>query len=276
MNTPNSFTVDIDGLMVEINCTGSTFAHGNNEVLVNPDTDILFHQDWYKQGYKTYEFLPRNRMDKVIEFTTEVIRKIVDSQGIKTENFTLAKYHHYVTDFDTHLRVVKRTRDLFPEDFNFDIQSVYKEVEDSIGIELSDFSPHLKKQIHLIVRINRPKSTDFNPPHKDVYGSPIKNFLNAWIPLVGVNENSSLPLVPSSHLLNENQVYRTFKGGIISGNQYRVVSVSKWNDSNHMTRPEVKVGEVLIFTPHLIHGCAFNNQEDTTRVSLELRLFKKQ
>ena len=81
--------------------------------------------------------------------------------------------------------------------------------------------------MHIIVRINRPKSSDFNPPHKDIYEEVDKNnyippFINLWIPVAGVTMKSSLPMVPGSHILNENEILRTFDGSVVDGNPYRV------------------------------------------------------
>jgi ectoine hydroxylase-related dioxygenase (phytanoyl-CoA dioxygenase family) len=37
----------------------------------------------------------------------------------------------------------------------------------------------------------------------------------------------------------------------------------------------IDYGEVLIFSSHLVHGLAINEESDTTRVALEFRLYKK-
>ena len=43
-----------------------------------------------------------------------------------------------------------------------------------------------------------------------------------------------------------------------------------------MTRPDPNPDEVLVFSPYLIHGGAVNLNEDMTRVSLEMRLWRRQ
>lgn len=90
-----------------------------------------------------------------------------------------------------------------------------------------------------------------------------------------MNSKSSLPLVPGSHLLQEDKVLRTFVGGVIGGSQYRVRNVVRWDGRNDLYRAKIRNGELLVFTSHLVHGCAFNNQDEETRVALEFRLFKK-
>ena len=43
-----------------------------------------------------------------------------------------------------------------------------------------------------------------------------------------------------------------------------------------LVRPNPGPNEVLVFSPYLIHGGAFNQQTDTTRVSLEMRFWRVQ
>jgi ectoine hydroxylase-related dioxygenase (phytanoyl-CoA dioxygenase family) len=60
----------------------------------------------------------------------------------------------------------------------------------------------------------------------------------------------------------------------MEGNQYRVRMIKSWDGKNDLVRSKVKYGQVLIFTPHLVHGLATNEEQDKTRVALEFRLFK--
>jgi ectoine hydroxylase-related dioxygenase (phytanoyl-CoA dioxygenase family) len=50
--------------------------------------------------------------------------------------------------------------------------------------------------------------------------------------------------------------------------------ILNWNRSKQLGRVKIETGEVLIFSPHLIHGLALNYKIDQTRVGLEFRLFK--
>ena len=118
------------------------------------------------------------------------------------------------------------------------------------------------------------------PTEKDIYEgvdnhSYIPQFLNFWIPIAGVTNRTSLPIAPKSHKLNENTILRTFEGGFLEGNKYRVRMIKSWNGGNELYRSKVKYGEVLMFSGHLIHGMGVNNEEDITRVALEFRLFKQ-
>lgn len=93
------------------------------------------------------------------------------------------------------------------------------------------------------------------------------------MPIEDCNKKSSLPVVPESHLLPENEILRTeSKGAKINGNVYYVPCILETKDGPiQMIRPNPKEGEALLFTPFLIHGAAINQNEDDTRISLELR-----
>ena len=214
--------------------------------------------------------------------TTNLIKEII-KRNIKAnaDKLELENYHKWVKSDEDHFEVVSKTRDLFSEDFDFSISKLISRFSDILNTKLTDIKPNSNKRTHIIVRINRPKSSDYNPPHKDMYedfdnGVELKNnFVNLWIPIAGVTRKTSLPIAPSSHLISEDKILRTVEGGVIEGNKYRVRMVKEWGGSTTLTRAEVNYGEVLIFSSHLIHGLATNEEDDLTRVALEFRLFKK-
>ena len=258
----------------------SAFKYGKNELLSNKKKDIVFNQDWYKPGYKSIPFLSNDEFVELRNGLTKCIQTIIQNElGIELHDFDLSKYHHVVKTTEDHYKVVSKTRDLFPEDFNFPINTIFPKFEKNLGFNLSDIDPHSGGKMHIIVRINRPHSSDFNPPHKDIYEEVDKNnyipqFVNFWIPICGVTEKSSLPVAESSHLIKENKILRTVDGGVIAGNNYRVRMIKEWGGSTALTRPQVNYGEYLIFSSHLVHGLAINEEDDNTRVALEFRLFK--
>ncbi|ADQ17658.1 phytanoyl-CoA dioxygenase family protein [Leadbetterella byssophila] len=258
------------------------FKCGKNERLSREDTDIVYHQDWYQEGYTVKPFLSESEFAYLKEgLTNSVAALIREELNLEVPaDFVLENYHHLVKNSEDHYKVVRRTRDLFAEDFNFPVKSILPKFEAILGFGLTDINPEDGKELHIIVRINRPGSNDFNPPHKDVYervdeANYIPPFVNLWIPIAGVTENSSLPIAPGSHLISEDQVCRTFDGAVVEGNKYRVRMIESWGGSTHLERAKVKDGDVLFFSGHLIHGLAVNAEPDMTRVALEFRLFKK-
>lgn len=260
----------------------SKYMFGKNEILSTKDNDITFDQPWYNKGYVEESFLNTNEFVYLKQLLTDCIAKIIQEEiGINVDQFVLEDYHHFVKDEISHHKVVSRTRCLFENDFNFPVLEYISRFENILGFRLTDTFVEEKIKMHVIIRINRPGSNDFNPPHKDIYEGYdylgyIPRFINFWIPIAGVTERTNLPLVPSSHQLNENVISRTFEGGVLAGNQYRVRMIKSWNGQNQLMRSKVKYGEVLIFSSHLIHGLAVNNEIDVTRVALEYRLFKSE
>lgn len=272
---------EINGKKYAVSIDGSPeFNFGENAVLAGPNTDIVYHLPWYKEGYVAQDFMSKEEFASLKSGLTESVKKIITKElGIDTAGFTLEKYHHFVKENQDHYKVVGRTRDLFPGDFNFPIEAIIPKFEELLGFSLSDVDPKSGEKLHIIVRINRPQSNDYNPPHKDIYeefdqNNYIPPFVNLWIPIAGVTENSSLPVVPESHQIPESEILRTFDGGVVQGNAYRVRMIREWAGSHKLKRAEVKDGQVLFFSSHLIHGLAVNEEQDLSRVALEFRLFK--
>lgn len=256
------------------------FKFGKDQLFSTQETDLTFYQDWYQTGYIEKDFLDTEKFNFLKKGLEDSIGNIIKREtGVDTSGFNLENYHHFVKTDADHMKVVSKTRDLFPDDFNFPIAELMPQLGKILNLNLINIDPKTKESLHIIVRINRPQSNDYNPPHKDVYEEVDKNnyvpsFVNFWIPIAGVTEKSSLPMAPNSHLINENLIERTFEGGKIEGNQYRVRMIKSWDGKNDLVRSKVKYGQVLIFTPHLVHGLATNEEQDKTRVALEFRLFK--
>lgn len=259
----------------------SNFKTGESFTLSNEHTDITYNLPWYKKGYTEEAFLNKEEFQSLKAGITECVSGIIKKElSIETDGFSLESYHKFVTSNESHLKIVTRTRDLFPKNFNFPILQLLPRLEKKLGFSLKDINPRTQSRVHIIIRINRPGSPDYNPPHKDIYENfdndgYIAKFMNFWIPIAGVTDKSSLPLVPESHLLCERDIERTRNGGFINGNRYRVRMLRSWGGSNQLIRSKVKYGEALIFSSHLIHGLAINDEVDTTRVALEFRLFRR-
>ncbi len=272
----------IDGNKYTISIEDSPqLQHGKNEVLSREDSDITYGQPWYKKGFSEQDFLSKEEFESLKNGLTSCIKEIIEKEvAVNTDGFELEKYHHFVTDDASHFKIVSKTRDLFAEDFNFPVIKLTNRLSEILDFDLTEINPKTDIKLHIIVRVNRPDSNDYNPPHKDIYESVdndsyIPQFVNFWIPIAGVTKNSSLPLAPESHKLNEALVCRTFDGGMMEGHKYRVRMIKSWDGESKLIRSTVQDGQVLIFSGHLIHGLAINNEHDTTRVALEFRLFKK-
>jgi hypothetical protein len=251
------------------------FISGENTVLSNSETDLIYSQSWYDDGYTTLPVFTIEEYDKIYNGISDTVKKIIEGIGVDVTGFTLEKYHEYINNDEDHFKIVNRTRDLFPEDFDFKIENLIDYFEQKIGVKLTDRFPSTGQILHIIIRINRPNSNDFNPPHQDVDDNNHDPMVNVWIPICGVTNDSSLCVVKGSHLISMDKILKTESGGVLGPNNYRVRMIKSWNGSNQMSRVKIKHSEVLFFTPFLIHGIAINTNPDITRVALEFRLFKK-
>jgi len=271
----------INGLNHSVDASDNQiFKIGDDLVLSNEESDITFNQNWYGDGHTSSKFLNLSEYFELNEQITKTIASLIETElSIDTTGFKLEKYHKYVKTNEEHFKIVSKTRDLFSSDFGFPIKEMIPKFEKLLGFELTDKVPNKNEEEHIIVRINRPNSNDYNPPHKDMYESYDKGdnsqFLNFWVPIAGVTNKSSLPIAPKSHLISEANILRTIEGGEVGSNKYRVCLIKEWNDGSNLERAEVYFGQVLMFSSHMIHGLAINEESDVTRVALEFRLFKK-
>ncbi len=83
-----------------------------------------------------------------------------------------------------------------------------------------------------------------------------------------------MPLVRGSHRWKESQIECTVEGARVNGMTFTVPSVVGAAYPLALERPDPGPNELLVFSPYLIHGGAFNQQADRTRVSLEMRVWR--
>jgi len=98
--------------------------------------------------------------------------------------------------------------------------------------------------------------------------------VNLYVPMAGSNERSSLTLVPGSHHWSESETARTVGGARINSVKFTVPSLVAASRPVRVLRPNPGNNEVLVFSPYTLHGGATNLNRDTTRVSLEIRLWR--
>jgi len=184
----------------------------------------------------------------------------------------LENYHRWIKSEPDHLKVVHVSRDLRFDRLGLDSEEFTQYFAGIVGVPLSPVLPMFETDI-VQLRINRPGSTDYNPPHRDGSLPHLAPTLNVWIPVVGVDETTSLPIVPGSHAIAEEDCWQTQPGGAtMGGNPYRVPAIGRLRSGPlKMVRAPVRFGQALIFTPYLIHGLAFNQSDTRTRMALELR-----
>lgn len=269
------YSVIVDNDEINFQLGGAAPQFGDPVVLAHAEQDILGGTEWYSTGYTVETLLSDVEFQEISAEVTEKVRDLLRLNGVEApDDFRLADYHKFVAGDDSlHQKIIEVTRELRMPHFKFDFESFIRKVSETIGHPLKSANNASSEiDAFLIVRINRPQSEDYNPPHKDGYLPVWQRTVNLWVPIAGVSEKSALPVVAGSHLLPEDKIKRTPAGALLNGKPYRVPAIVEWNGEKAMTRAKVGEGEALIFSPLLIHGCAKNMAEDTTRVALELRL----
>ena len=258
----------------------SNYVKGSNEILIERFEDLTRKKKWFNQGFsveKSINFFDRKKLYSSSQVALKKI--IVDLYpNLNLEGFTLEKYHNYINEAQ-HNTIIKKTRRLFPKDLSIDVNQIVEKFSDYFDTELTFTNPITGDTQWMIARINMPKSNNFNTAHKDIYQvfdkfGTVPKMVNIWIPLCGVNVSNSLPLVPKSHKLPENKIIRSKAGSIINDTSYSVASIKSWDERTSLERIPIKSNELLIFSSHLIHGIAYNPNDDITRMSFEFRLYE--
>ncbi|HNP23914.1 MAG TPA: phytanoyl-CoA dioxygenase family protein [Panacibacter sp.] len=266
-----TFTIDDEPFEVEV--TGDFFP-GEDKVLFSEKGSVIEDCEWTKSGFTTVPIANDKAFQDLKDNIWSILLSILKGNNIPVdEHFSLEHYHRYVTTAAWHQSVIEKTRFLRFSDFHIDMDHLMEQFSGAVGKPLQRTNPLLPEEI-IIMRISRPDSLDINPFHRDGYLDIWEKVLNVWIPVAGCNSASSLPVLPGSHYWNEKDIIRTAaRGASINGLNYNVPAIVSYKDGLHARRPNPKYGEALLFTPFLIHGAALNRQPDTTRVSLELRLY---
>jgi ectoine hydroxylase-related dioxygenase (phytanoyl-CoA dioxygenase family) len=264
----------IDDERVAFQLEGHTEA-GPGTVLLESDDNIIRDSGWDDTGYHVAPFLSEAQLRTIRAGFTALIRAEVEAIGVAADGFTLEKYHRYVND-EQHAAVIKRTRVGFERhQFPIDLSVVEDRISDICGLPLTvNGAKYTGRPFFL--RIVRPhKAQDNNPPHRDVWLDHLRDGVNIYAPVAGSNAKSSLPVLPGSHKWSENEIERSTSGARIGGLNFTVPTVTSARIPLRMTRPNPAPSEVMVFSPYLIHGGAANFNDDMTRVSLEMRLWRR-
>jgi ectoine hydroxylase-related dioxygenase (phytanoyl-CoA dioxygenase family) len=265
----------IDNERVSFQLEGQT-EKGPQTVLLESDDNIVRDAGWDEEGYHVAPFMHEAQLRKMRAGFTALIREAVEAIGVRTDDsFRLEKYHRVVSN-EQHAAAIKHTRVGFERDqFPIDLEMVEDRISEICGLPLTvDGARYTGRPFFL--RIVRPrKAQDNNPPHRDVWLDHLRDGINIYAPVAGSNALSSLPLLPGSHKWSENEIERSIGGALIGGLNFTVPTVTSARLPLVMTRPNPKPSEVLVFSPYLIHGGAANLNDDMTRVSLEMRLWRR-
>jgi Phytanoyl-CoA dioxygenase (PhyH) len=269
--------VQIEDEIIEMYVEGET-GFGNEEVLLLQDDDLTAKSNWHQNGYTVQPFLQAEMFDQIHKGVTYIVKTFVENEtGKNLPGFTLEKYHEFCSDNEMHLRVVSNFQKCLPiEDFPVDFKLLDERISEICGIAVTANHQDKEASQKFCIRIVRPqRKTDNNPPHRDVWLGRLRNAVNIYLPLAGSNIKSSLPIIPGSHLWKESEIERTITGSKVNDVVFTVPCVVGSSHGLKMIRPQAGLNEVMVFSPYLIHGGGCNLNEDVTRVSIEIRFWRK-
>ncbi len=259
---------------LQYSADGKTF-RGDNRILLNSAIDLTAKTEWTKNGF-TIENLFSERDFRIFKTNTKsLLLKCWRDAGLSvSENFPLDQYHKLVHTKEEHLVAIEKTKLLTIDSFLIDIHILERRISQICKEELIVKNPYDNQSIFHF-RVIRPQQPDNNPLHRDVWLEDYKDCINLYIPVCGSNDLSSLIIIPESHHWPESKIERTLEGARIGTSKYNVPAVTKLDSEAIFVRPNPKENEVLIFSPYLIHGGSANLNNDITRISIEVRLWRK-
>ena len=250
-----------------------SFNRGKNVCIFK--NSIFNNKKLIEHGYTINKF-PNEYYNNIKKSITNFISKKLNNP----QNFELEDYHKFVDDAK-HKEVVNSfragnlgTNGIDLSELGIPYQTFNEFINNTID---SNLSCHYKRDGLSIknfwLRIVRPNKKDNNPPHKDVHVKRICDNINIYLPLAGSNHNSSLPIIPKSHLENESNYIISDSPCYVNGIEFTVPSIVHRDDGINLITPNPQCDEIMIFTPYLIHGGGVNLNTNMTRVSLEMRFF---
>jgi hypothetical protein len=273
--TEKHMTVTIENQTLDFAISGETYV-GDAEVLLHQDIDMLQDKPYHDVGFQIFDILNEAEFQILKTGFTQMIACFLGEAGVKNlEGFELIRYHEFAND-EAHSYVVKKIQHgLSIDTMPLGTQLLDEKIGEILGFPVESINSTLNHHTYSI-RIVRPsRLTDNNPPHRDVWLDHLRNAVNIYLPICGSDVNSALPILPGSHLWKESEIERTRAGAVINGVTYTVPCVVGSAYGLSMKRPNPKPGQAMLFSPYLVHGGGYNLNTATSRVSLEMRFWKK-
>jgi Phytanoyl-CoA dioxygenase (PhyH) len=248
---------------------------GEPYCLIDQAQDLTAKTSWRDTGY-TVETLFEDKLNDLFHWNAvELLFECWQRAGlVMPQNLKPEQYHRLVTAQSDHLRMIEETKLLTADRFPVSIHLLEARISAACGESLIALNPYDGQEIFHF-RIIRPGHGDNNPLHRDVWLHDYADCINLYIPVAGSNARSSLVLIPSSHRWEESRIEKTVGGAFINNQKFNVPAVTRIMGNYELIRPDPKPNEVLIFSPYLVHGGAVNLNDDLTRISIEIRLWKK-
>jgi hypothetical protein len=250
-------------------------ARGEEVILLENGIDLTSGTGWHPEGFTT---APLTGWNSYLNFENQIeslLRSLWCRASIDfPAALPLDQYHTVARDFDLHHKAIQQTKLLNIDEFPSGIKWLEERIGEICKQHLIAKNPFDNQSVFHF-RVVRPGQNDNNPLHRDIWLEDYDDCINLYIPVCGSDENSSLIVIPGSHLWPESRLKKTKQGAIINGLKFNVPAVTSIFGQYEVIRPNPLRGEVLVFSPYLIHGGAINLNQLKTRISIELRLWKK-
>ncbi len=260
---------------IEHEVSGETFV-GRNEVLVRKHDDLTSKRVWGKEGFTLKKFLPIGTFLQFHQGVEELFRKCMQKAGIDVDaKFNIANYHKLVKNNpELHERVVEQTKLLQWYHLPIHISIIEEAISEIVSIPVKTLNP-LTGERTFQISVVRPGQPDHQPLHRDAWQENNNDTLNIYVPIAGSNKKSSLVIAPGSHFWPEHRLTRTKNGAEMNGIKFDLPGLIESELPLTLQRPNPGMNHVLVFSPYLIHGGSANQNKNTTRISLEMRFWRK-
>ncbi len=267
--------IKLNNQTVHFNVEGAR-AFGADTVLLQNHDDLTDATHWKDQGFVVAPLLEETLFQQFQKGMENQLRHFLHATHLTDDpNFPLTQYHHLVhSNYQKHLEVVNKAKLIENSHFPIDVAVLEERLSEICEVQIRNTNPYNKEKVFHF-RIIRPDSNDNNPLHRDVWLEEYHDCINIYVPICGSNPRSSLTLIPGSHWWKESFVQKTIQGARVNGVQFNVPAITEVKKKFQVIRPDPKLNEILVFSPYLIHGGAVNLNPDTTRISLEMRFWRK-
>lgn len=242
------------------------------------------YSDIYSFGYSKIKLFSKNDISK---FKKKIISNLNSKNFIKKRfnNKNLNNYHKIVQNelihkkfTDPKNRTLKFNQKIIQKiKNNMEIKNLVKKTWQNNSYDIKLYSKNSVRNNFAAYRLARP----FEKFKDDVGGAHIDLHFNNkihknhkilytfWVPVIGNDKKSTLRFAPLSHKKNHSVRY------LLKQNKY----VSKIFKESYVKkfkfeRINIKIGEVLILHPNLLHGGS-KNLGKKTRISFDFRIFNK-
>lgn len=236
--------LDYDGERVTFDVEGDT-AWGAPGILLDQDDNLVASRPWADAGFSVEPFLSPPDYEPLVAGVQALLERRIAAAGLTVPSgFSMERYHEPVTTDAAHATVADQGPWCWGfTDLPVPVEAISRRISEILGLRVSTAPPHAEFPEHFCFRVVRPRSRDNNPPHRDVWLDRLRHAVNIYVPLAGSSAQSSPSGVGATHPIA-------------------------------LERPDPGPNEVLVFWPCLIHGGAYNQQPDRTRVSLEMRFWR--